>query len=557
MLLGKIIGRKTRAYVLLVIIICSVFEVVTVSALAKSFELLTSTAPLDVDVFFTSSLYVFKHIWLWTGAPDRYLLLFLGVIILTGQLIRIWMLKFTTEISQSIRHKLAPQILRNYLCQSYNSDDSSVEDLQRLTLAEVDTVVSNYLNPLINFIFSSIILVLMLVNIFIVSYTVTTFIGVTFLILILVYFKVFRNFFGSLGKKRALSNSQRYDSVLKSILAYREIKLYRLENKMVGEFLDFTRDYSTLNAKNLFFGQVPKYVIETIGVLTLVGVLLFKRSFPTPNTEFDWFVFGLIGFTAYRALPYLQSVLYFLSQREFSYSIRSQITDFLNIPVSDLHEVSGSSMEFTSVNVPSFSDPKRGVALKCGFEINPRDIIRVAGESGSGKTTLIDMILGLTHSVDSPVLIDSEVSTFENDSWKKSIAYAGNNPFISKGTLAQNLFFGQEIRELTKSDFDMLWAIGFINIVGEKDPIKLQSYQIEEFGKNLSNGQKQRVGIARALLRRPKLLVLDEATNGLDEHSESRVFEYLACKGYTVIFISHNEQLERFCEKMVRMEKIR
>ncbi len=161
----------------------------------------------------------------------------------------------------------------------------------------------------------------------------------------------------------------------------------------------------------------------------------------------------------------------------------------------------------------------------------------IVGASGVGKTTLAWIIAGIIEPTEGEVEVGGcPSSALLGD----SLVYVPSNPYLFTGTLRENLTLGREIpdeklRELLKivelNEFDL-------------------DYQIEEGGKNLSLGQKQRIGLARALARNPEILILDEATSGMDSEREGRVLRRFMESGMTLIVISHRLSTVRDMEEI-------
>ena len=177
--------------------------------------------------------------------------------------------------------------------------------------------------------------------------------------------------------------------------------------------------------------------------------------------------------------------------------------------------------------------------------------IGIIGKSGVGKSTLINIFLGLLKPSSGEILVDG-ISVFDNlDEWYKIIGYVPQNIYLTDETLKRNIAFGvsddkidisrlKEVVKMSNIDkFILSLPKGLDTVVGER-------------GIRLSGGQLQRIGIARALYRNPKILVLDEATSSLDIENEKDIIDTLDnLKGeITVIIISHRVTTTKTCDKL-------
>ena len=168
-------------------------------------------------------------------------------------------------------------------------------------------------------------------------------------------------------------------------------------------------------------------------------------------------------------------------------------------------------------------------------------ILGIFGRSGCGKSSLALAISGLIKIDYGEVFINNKKLNLKNLlSLRKKILYVGENPFLISGTLEENLFqnniIGNEIESLLK--------------VTKLNGFDLKSY-IDSDNENISYGQKQKIVLIRSILANPKILILDEALNGMDLKSIKSILYYLKSKKSTVVLITHNKEvLNSFCDKV-------
>ncbi|MBW2435743.1 MAG: ABC transporter ATP-binding protein, partial [Deltaproteobacteria bacterium] len=181
-------------------------------------------------------------------------------------------------------------------------------------------------------------------------------------------------------------------------------------------------------------------------------------------------------------------------------------------------------------------------------------ITAIVGPSGSGKTTLVDLTTGLLRPQQGEVWIDDmPLAQVNLKSWRRMIGYIPQETILLHDTVLSNVTLGDPALSETDAE-QALRAAGaweFVNAM----PLSMQSIVGERGGK-LSGGQRQRIAIARALVHRPKLLILDEATSGLDPESEAAVCDTLQqLRGkLTILAISHQSALVKIADKAYRIE---
>ena len=181
-------------------------------------------------------------------------------------------------------------------------------------------------------------------------------------------------------------------------------------------------------------------------------------------------------------------------------------------------------------------------------------IITIVGPSGSGKTTLVDLVTGLLQPTQGQVLVDDvSLAQINLRSWRRMIGYIPQETILMHDTVLNNVTLGDP--NLSESDVkEALSAAGaweFVNAM----PQSMESIVGERGGK-LSGGQRQRISIARALVHKPKLLILDEATSGLDPESEAAVCDTLnQLRGdLTILAISHQSALVEIADFAYRIQ---
>lgn len=189
------------------------------------------------------------------------------------------------------------------------------------------------------------------------------------------------------------------------------------------------------------------------------------------------------------------------------------------------------------------------------IDIHKGELFGVVGRSGSGKSTLMSLILGIV----SPHKGNIKINGKEAKQWlvenSQSIGYVGVNPFIINGTIFENLTYGlnKEVSE------EQIWKIlEEASLASEIRSMKMGlATPLNEFGDGLSSGQKQRLAIARALLKNPSLLVLDEATANLDETTENIIFRLIENmkKKMTILMISHDSSLKEIYDNYLDLDR--
>jgi ABC-type multidrug transport system fused ATPase/permease subunit len=219
-------------------------------------------------------------------------------------------------------------------------------------------------------------------------------------------------------------------------------------------------------------------------------------------------------------------------------------------------EHSGFTPEIKVDNI-SFSypnSPKVGID-NISFSVKAGQSIAIVGTSGAGKTTLVDLILGILKPSEGKVEIGGVAPNEAIAMWPGSISYVPQDVAIIDGTIRENVCMGFDIGEIPE---DLLWAAleGAKLVEFVKGQPKGLDSQIGDQGSKISGGERQRIGIARALLTNPKLLILDEATSSLDGGTEAEISESIQLiKGkVTVVMIAHRLSTVRNADLVLYLE---
>ena len=198
---------------------------------------------------------------------------------------------------------------------------------------------------------------------------------------------------------------------------------------------------------------------------------------------------------------------------------------------------------------------RRLILKKINMEIKKGERIALVGESGCGKTTLVKLLLNFYPIEKGQILIDgNNILDIKKEALRERIAYVPQETFLFSGTILENLSLGLENKNMEEivEAAKMARAHDFINEL----PLRYNTH-LEENGANLSGGQRQRLAITRAILKKPDILILDEATSNLDSITEAAIENTINTfsKGMTTIIIAHRLSTIKRCDRVFVMDK--
>jgi ABC-type multidrug transport system fused ATPase/permease subunit len=209
-------------------------------------------------------------------------------------------------------------------------------------------------------------------------------------------------------------------------------------------------------------------------------------------------------------------------------------------------------LRFEDVSM-TYADSAKSTLRDASFTIPVGRTTAIIGRSGAGKTTIVNLILRLYEPTGGVILADGRpITSFERRSWLSRVAVAGQDLELIEGTVAENIAFG--VPDSSMEDIEEAASLAGVTSFLPDLSDGLYSW-VGERGLNLSAGQRQRVGLARALLRRPDLLILDEATTALDAAMEEEVRRNVAkaYRGKTVIVITHRTDIALTADHIVKL----
>jgi len=216
-----------------------------------------------------------------------------------------------------------------------------------------------------------------------------------------------------------------------------------------------------------------------------------------------------------------------------------------------LEENIKGEIEFRNVTF-QYDNAQRPTLEKVSFSIKPVEKLAIIGSTGSGKTTLVQLIPRLYEATEGDVLIDGKpIEAYPVNSLRNRIGYVPQSPLLFTGTIRDNITFGkqeakeEEVVQAAKDaqihDTIMEFPKGYDTLVGQR-------------GITLSGGQQQRLSIARALIRKPSILILDDSTSALDLQTEARLLKAIERYECTMLNITQKISTAKQADRILLLD---
>ncbi len=492
------------------------------------------------------------------------LVLFLLINIIKG-LVFIFLNWETNKFSKQLNINISSKLIDEYSKISYEDmiNKSSPTLIRNLTeeIMSISNSVLNFLNLVIE------LFVLLFIFIFILFVEPNGLIIITFFLLTGLY--IFRKL---ITKKLILWGKNRQKYYLKKITNINELFHSYAELKLLKKINFFGKLYLTYNER--FFNNlikynivqiVPRFLVESLAVLGLMFALVYLIILKDNQTQILYSL-GILGASALRLLPSMSRIINYYNGFKFSSASIDLIKNELENKITSSNSIisENSKLNFQKkINLTniSYAYPNKNLEILKNFnlEIGKSEIIGIKGTTGSGKSTLLKIILGLLKPKNGKILIDG-IDLYQDNAinlWYDKLSYVPQSIYLLDESIKKNILLGVDEGEENKNLYDEAKNISlsneFINKFSDQDHTL-----VGENGLKLSGGQKQRLGIARAIYQQKEILVLDEATNSLDENTEKAILDnILKIKNKpTIIFVSHKSSNFDVCNKIIDIKNI-
>jgi ABC-type multidrug transport system fused ATPase/permease subunit len=296
----------------------------------------------------------------------------------------------------------------------------------------------------------------------------------------------------------------------------------------------------------------------SLEVVTIAGISILVFLFSAGGSGFGDLlpVLGLFAVAALRVQPAVTRVIANVNSIRFN----KPIVDEIYKDLDSRHSVKESfsrdiqfdkEIELREVSF-NYGLSEQKVLQGLNLKIQPGEVIGVSGSSGAGKTTLIDILLGVLQPTSGTVCVDGIDISQDLRGWQNQVGFVPQSVYLIDDSIEANIALG-----IPKSAIDhdrvraVLRDVDLLKFV-ENLPDGVQT-KVGERGTRLSGGQLQRIGIARALYRRPKILFLDESTSSLDSETEESVMASirLLVGKITLVIIAHRESTLQNCSRRI------
>tara|TARA_B110000858_G_scaffold196954_1_gene257090 strand:- start:37 stop:1752 length:1716 start_codon:yes stop_codon:yes gene_type:complete len=464
---------------------------------------------------------------------------------------------YIAKIVSNARHELSLNILKKSLnVNSAFKDKTHVGNMKTLILDETFQISLQLLKPTIEIMASLIFIFVLLINLFFYSPKITILVTVIFSIAYIISYLLTQTLIKKHGQARLSANKQRFQKVDDAL----SLRLLSNVLKTIDLFISRFAKNSKKMARHVylfeFIQQFPKIIIEAIIFLVVFLMVIIGLNDVDSKLAEIVFVQSMVFFalSGLKMLPEFQRIYQSLGLLKFGSASQEGVLDvlnFKNLPIFEKKfkgEISTTENKDKKKLILNFEcdacfngDAK--ILKKINLNIFEGDRIAITGKSGSGKTTLINALMGII-----PIDINDEKGFFKFDA---TVGYLPQETNLFSGTVLENIHMGRELSD-KKYNFIKETTVSLFPEFSIETIDTFLNRLIDDVSTGLSVGQKQRVGLLRAIYDNPEILILDEFTSALDKKNEEIIIDYIDnFKVYkSLIIVGHRSSSIKICKSI-------
>lgn len=465
------------------------------------------------------------------------------------------------------RNKLISQVLREFLNRPYEFYlDADIPTVFRLTDSDIPNVF-NILMAIISLASELVVFVLLCIVMIVTDWKLLLFLLVVFGILSFLIIKVLKPRLSNLGEKNQTIQSKIAKWRIQAIYGIKDVKVLHREAFFADNYEQSGKIGAGYSQKHAVLNSLPRLLIETVFMASVLGYIVVYISFGNDASSLVPML-AAFAVAAIRMMPSVNRINTYLTDISFFRPCLDYVYENMNIneisrrtnqtlrPVDKSKKMQLQHCIELKDIVYAYPNTDKLIFDKANMIVPYGKSVGIMGPSGAGKSTVVDILLGLLKIREGSITCDGE-NVFDNyPAWLAQIGYIPQSIYLVDESIRNNIAFGIAEAEI---DDNRIWQA-------------LEEAQLKEFIKGLpegldtaigdrgiriSGGQRQRLGIARALYHNPEILVFDEATSALDNETEAAVMEAInSFHGRkTMVIIAHRLNTIEKCDIIYKVDE--
>ena len=467
---------------------------------------------------------------------------------------------FELNIMKNIKIEISKNLFSSYISKPYIFHVNQNSAVLSKNISHEIQYAAGFINSLI-VLFKEITLLIVICLLLILFDPLLTLIS---FIVLLTLFSIFyfstNNFLRRSANIRMISLTNLFKTLNLSFGSIKDIKIYKKENFFIDEFSRNQANHEKNIMNKDLVTRLPKIVFEFSGVALIMSLILF---YVYTNKELIDLIptLSLLAVSVIRLIPSFSSIsnsTTFLRSWKNSFDLvyREISTNPFkksNNTSNTKYDNDKSILKLDNINFTYPEKNKIQTIKDLSLEISKNEMVGIIGKSGAGKSTIVNIILNLLTPNNGNIRIH-EIKN--KNTTKNFFGYVPQDIYLIDDTIKKNIAFGESDKDINVDLIeDCIKKAGLEEFL-QNTPKNLETV-VGEKGIKISGGERQRLGIARALYKKPEILIMDEATSSLDNATEKKVLESIKKikKDNTIIMIAHRLSTLENCDKVYLIEK--
>ncbi len=477
-------------------------------------------------------------------------------------MMNLWLYKYERNFTYDLYGNLSRRLFVDYYRRGllFVSERNSTELSRNVNIVCLNFVIG-VLKPAAAIVGEIIPFALIIVAIIFYDPTASLLLALTFVPAVWIYYSFVKERLLKYGAEENQAQREKFRNVAESFRGYTDVEISNAFPQIISSFNRATDRLVAMRKRDATLSTIPQGITETSLAAGMAALIIIGAFMPERKIGL---VFGLFAVAAVRLLPSIRNILTSLTAIRYNLHTIDTLSDISN----DTMEIDNSSerihlhqqMEVRNISF-RYTENAQSVIENFSLTIKQGERIGIRGASGAGKSTLMNLLLGLYAPDKGEILIDGiKLDQTTRRKWQNSVGYVPQSVFLLDSTLLENIALGVPSEKIDRERVMEVLKMASLTEFVERLPDGLDS-SIGEAGCRVSGGERQRIGIARALYKRPDILFFDEATSSLDRTTEQSInssIEELSRnnRNITIVAIAHRETSLEYCDRIINIEKL-